>query len=267
MNPLLRKLLVEPALRDVSLDGSSSTVQHREILRRKPLLRSLFEDFYRQCHGLDERFFGDTPGRRVEIGAGSSLMNRLYPEVLLSDVKVLPFVDLVASATTLPFRDGSLRAIYAINAFHHLPDVRIFLQEALRVLHPMGGVVLIEPFHGPLARWFFKRMHETESFDPEAESWAYEESVGPMSNANQALSYVVFVRDRKRYDELFPELDVVYRKPHTQARYVCSGGVNFRCLTPGPLGVLAHLTEKILSPANSFLALQHTVVLRKRAAA
>lgn len=264
MSSLIRKLLREPALRQVELDSPSSTVLQREILLRKPLLAELFNDFYRQCRELDERYFRDTPGRRVELGAGSSLMNRAYPDVVLSDVKPLPFVDLVASGLELPFRSTSLRALYAINVFHHLPDVRLFFEEALRVLHPGGGVVLIEPFYSGVASWLYKRLHATEFFDRSVEEWAYQEAIGPMSKANQALSYIVFVRDRSLYERLFPELEIVYQKPHTQARYFCSGGVNYRCLLPAPLTGLAGILESLLTPFNAFLALQHTVVLRKK---
>lgn len=263
MNTSITRWLGEPALRGLSLDDSTSAQVHREILSSKPLLRSLFLDFYRQCRDLDEQHFGDGPGRRLELGAGSSFMNQIYPDVVSSDIKCLPFLNMATSGLALPFRDDSLRAIYAINVFHHLPDVNIFFREALRALRPGGGVVLIEPFHGPVASWLFKRLHATETFDASMEDWAYD-TTGPMSDANQAMAYIVFHRDRQLFEERFPGLEILVSKPHTHARYVLSGGVNFRALVPTPLSWVAHGLEKILAPANRLIALQQTIVLRKR---
>jgi len=60
----------------------------REVLRSKPALRELFERFYRECRQMDERYFGDTPGRRLEIGSGSSFFKEVFPDVVTSDIKL-----------------------------------------------------------------------------------------------------------------------------------------------------------------------------------
>jgi SAM-dependent methyltransferase len=260
----LRQWLTEPMVRHLDPDATDFTVTHREVLRRKPMLRWLFESFYRECREMDRRYFGDCPGLRLEIGSGSSFFQEVYHDVVTSDIKPVPFLQLAANAEALPLTDGSLRALYAINVFHHLPHPRLFFRELLRVLHPGGGAVLIEPYYGPVARFLFRRLHASEGFDPMVFGWERPQAGGPMSGANQALSYVVFVRDRMIFNEKFPELEVVVDRPHTHLLYFLSGGVNFRQLAPTKLTAAIAWTERCMKFLNPILAVQHTIVLRRR---
>ncbi len=259
--------LREPEVRRAGhVDSLEFTLAHRAVLLRKKWIRELFEGFYHDCRTMDRQYFADCPGKRLEIGSGSSLIKELYPDVITSDLKPLPFVDRTVDATAMPFADSELRAIYAINTFHHLPDPEAFFREALRVLRTTGGMVLIEPFHGPAARWLFSHMPDAaESFDPEAPGWINHRQTGPMENANSALSYVVFHRDLKLFQQRFPKLELVLDRPHTHLRYLLSGGVTFRQLAPDWARPLAGFAERILAPLNPWLALQHTIVLRKTA--
>lgn len=263
MNRRLRDWLTEPLVADLDPDSAEITSVHREVLRRKALLRRLFERFYRDCRALDEAYFGAARGARLEIGSGSSFFKDVFPDTITSDVKTLPFVDLVASAQALPFKSSSLRALYAINVFHHLPDPRALFEELTRVVRPGGGAILIEPYHGPAARFVFRRLHATEGFDMDAASWR-RAGGGPMSDANQALSYLVFVRDRKIFEREFPELELVFQRPHTHLLYAFSGGVNFRQLLPDWSGAALAAFERWLAPLDRILALQQTLVVRRK---
>src|SRR5207244_1125749 len=99
--------------------------------------------FYRRTRALDLKYFGTAGGRRLEIGSGSSIVKTFYKDVITSDIKPLPWVDLALTAEGIPFGDGSLRAIYGTNVFHHLPHPRKFFAESIRVLEPGGGVILV----------------------------------------------------------------------------------------------------------------------------
>jgi hypothetical protein len=87
-----------------------------------------------------------------------------------------------------------------------------------------------------------------------------------MSNANQALSYVVFCRDRRQFETEFPGLEIVVDRPHTPLLYLVSGGVNFRQLLPSFCTGLVVGLEWLLTPLHGLLGIQQTVVLRKRKA-
>lgn len=258
----LRDALREPLVGALDVDSPDFSLAHRRVLMSKPMLRELFESFYRDCRALDEKYFAETSGARVEIGSGSSFIADVFPDVITSDIKVLPSVKLVLNAEAMPFPDESLRCIYAINVFHHLPDPRAFFREMLRTLQPGGGIILIEPYYGPAARFLFTRLFVSEGFDQHAQSWETPDA-GPFSQANQALSYVVFKRDRSTFEREFPELKLVTDLPHTHLSYLISGGVNFRQLAPDWISPALRYLENALSPLNPVLALQHTIVLRK----
>jgi SAM-dependent methyltransferase len=260
----IRDLLTEPSVRGLDVDGPEYSIVHREALRRKAILRQLEEKTYRECRSMDLRYFKDCPGKRLEIGAGSSFIKELYPDVMTSDIKQLPFVDIVSRAEQLPFRDDSLRAIYAIAMFHHLPEPRTFFTEALRVLRSGGGIVLIEPYYGLFARWFFRRLFEFEGYYPNAQTWETSGQTGPFSNPNVALSYVVFKRDQAQFEKEFPELALLLDRPHTHLWRLVSGGLNFRQLVPDKFTQLVRLAEWMLTPFNRWIALRHTIVLRKQ---
>lgn len=260
---MLTRLLAQPGLDAVAIDGEERMRAHQRVLARKPMLRDVFRDLHREMRELEERWFGDTPGGRVEIGAGVAPMRDTFPDVLATDVVAASWVDRVLDAQAMDFADGSLRCVYGQNTFHHLPEPRRFFAELQRAVHPGGGAVLIEPFHGPLASLMYPRLFASEGYDKAAPAWETPMD-GPMSGANQALSYLVFERDRDAFAREFPKLRIVEARPLTSAlRYLLSGGLNFRQLVPGWAAGALRGVEGALSPLARFWALHHVIVLRR----
>jgi SAM-dependent methyltransferase len=160
-------------------------------------------------------------------------------------------------------RGHSVRVIYAQNAFHHFPEPERFFEELERVLSPGGGAVLLDPYYGPAATFLFKRLFRSEGFDKTFPAWETP-ATGPMSGANQALSYLIFVRDRGRFEARFPSLRIVLDEPvGNYLRYLASGGLNFRQLLPDGATPALRFVERILSPLRPVLALHHVIVLKK----
>ena len=124
----------------------------------------------------------------------------------------------------------SLRALFLTHVFHHIPDVERFLREAERVLVPGGVIAMIEVPHTPLARFFFRHFHP-EPYDDRAATWAFDQS-DAMLDSNQALSWIVFFRDRERFERLFPGLGVDPPGFLPWLGYLVSGGVTRRNLVP-----------------------------------
>lgn len=262
----LRSWLSEPRIRSVDVDSQALIDAQRGILAGKPMLRGVFQEFYDTCIALDRRYFSGQ-GWRIEIGAGASLFKYYHPEVISTDIKASPHLDEVVDALSMPYPAESVRAIFAINCFHHLPSPDRFFQELERVLVPGGGCVLIDPYFGPLARWVYPRLFATETFDMGQVDWqpAAGDPMGAMKGANQALSYVVLVRDRAIFRDRHPDLELVGMSPlPNYPRYLLSGGLNFRQLLPGAtIGVLK-VAERAMRPLARAFALHQVIVIRKR---
>lgn len=81
----------------------------------------------------------------------------------------------------------------------------------------------------------------------------------------QALSYIVFVRGRARFDALFPALEIVHMD--VLANYLCyllSGRLNFKQLFPSVMILAVRWLEIMLSPWSNVLALHQVKVIRRR---
>lgn len=259
----LRQLLMDPAVATVEVDSADRIRAHRELLLKKRMIREVFFELYALLDSMEKKYFGNDPGKRIEIGSGSSLLKDALPDVELTDIVDYPGLDRVVDAMSMPYADNSLKTVFGIHCFHHLPDPYRFLAEVARVCRPGGGTVLIDPYHGPLASAVFKRLFKNEYFDKGGP--AVVDNHGPMSDANQALSYIVFERDRKIFEERLPQLEIATAEPiDNYVRYLVSGGVNFRQLLPDAAISSLRFLERVLSPLNKQLALHHVIVIRKK---
>jgi SAM-dependent methyltransferase len=261
---VLQRLLCLPELRNVNIDGSNRLTVHASILARKPMLARVFEECHEVMLDIDRCRFGNTPGLRVELGAGVAPIKLTRADVLATDVIPSPSLDGVLDAEHLDLPDASVRTLFGQNCFHHFRNPHQFLLEAERVVVPGGGVVLIEPYFGPVACLVYKRLFASERFDKAMLGWQTN-ATGPMWGANQALSYVVFKRDRSVFVREFPRLELVEMFPLTNyLRYLLSGGLNFRQLVPTSSERSIRTVETLLRPARRLLALHHVIVLRRR---
>lgn len=255
--------LREPQLDGLDVDSEERIELHAQALNRKRMLRTVFQEFHKQFKRLEGHFFSGE-GVEVEIGAGVAPIRDSFPEVLATDVVKSQNLDRVINAESMDFNDGEVHAIYGQNCFHHFPHPERFFKELERVLAPGGGAVLLEPYHGPFASFLYKRLFKTEGFDKNYDSWEVPVS-GPMNGANQALSYIVFVRDRDIFERKFPSLQIVHQElAGNYLKYLISGGLNFKQLLPDSFTGFIGLVEKILSPFNRWISLHHVVVIKRR---
>ena len=260
----LRTWLQEPRLIGVDPDSERMLEIHSKVLYEKPMMRDVFSEFYDACIQLDEKYFSDSKAKRVEIGAGVSFFKKKYPEIISTDIKKAENLDMVVDAQNMPFEQNSVRAIYGINCFHHFPNPDLFFNELDRVLVKGCGCILIDPYYGTIAKRFYKKIFDTETFDMTQKEWV-NESLGFMNGANQALSYIVFIRDKKKFEERYLNLEIIVQKPlNNYMRYVLSGGLNFRQILPSFFSPVIKFFEFIFMPFNSVFALHHIIVIRKK---
>jgi SAM-dependent methyltransferase len=242
------------------LDAPATTIAHGQIIRSKPFLRRLYVDFYRRLAGW---LPPQNDGRCVvELGSGGGFIKDIIPDARTSDVLDLPDVDMSFPGQTMPFEDGAVDAFVMLDVLHHLPAPAEFFEEASRCLRPGGRIVMIEPANTVFARFIYQRFHH-EGFDPSG-PWALS-GQGPLSAANGAMPWIIFVRDRERFDREFPELSVIHMTPHTPWRYLLSGGVSMRQLVPSWSYSLLGGLEWLASPLRRWIGMFYTIVVEKGA--
>jgi SAM-dependent methyltransferase len=229
------------------------TIGRREIIQKKPLMRAVYERWYREV------MKGFLEGVVVELGSGAGFLKELYPNVITTDVLDLPFVDKVCDGMSLPFADASVDRFVMIDVFHHVADSGAFLREMSRCLKVGGTIVMIEPSRTLWARFVWTFLHH-EPYDPKA-GWTMRGD-SPLTCANSALPWIVFVRDRKIFNKKFPELSLDVIRTHTPFAYLASGGFTLPQLVPSFLSPLVFALDRLFSGQGLVM----TVVVSRRAA-
>jgi SAM-dependent methyltransferase len=216
--------------------------------------------------GLCDRLFC-VDGLEVELGTGAGFFKTIRPNLVTSDIRKGEHIDMELDAQAMGLADNSVRSIYAINVFHHIPDPCLFFSELTRVLSPGGGCILIEPHDGFASSLLHRYLHSDEHFSPDAPGWRTAEIAGPLSGANQAMAHIVFERDLTQFDALYGDkLEIVHRGYELNAlRYLLSGGLNFRQILPSFMARPLSWVERFLSPLARYWSLHQVIVIQKRA--
>ena len=208
------------------LDSPERTLHHGEIILQKKFLRKLYEQWYAEFLCEIPRLPNDT---YIELGSGGGFLKELDPKMICSDILDLPSNDLTFSALDMPFSTSSVGGIFMVDTMHHIPDMEKFLEEVSRVLVKNGKMIMIEPANSWWGRLIYKNFHH-EPFEPKG-GWTIPES-GPLSGANGALPWIVFERDKLKFQEKFPNLKIETIQYRNPLLYLVSGGVSYRQLLP-----------------------------------
>lgn len=258
----MTSLLTHPAIRDLPIGDRAWFEAQRAMIKSKPLVKRCYDLWYTLLASDAASAPAESQGCiAVELGSGSSYIKEFVPEAITSDVA--PGVaDMVIDGRSLPFPDCSVKAIFLTHVFHHIPDVEQFMAEARRVLAPGGVVSMIECAHTPLGRFFFSKIHP-EPYDPTAASWSFAQG-SSMLDSNQALSWIVFQRDRARFEALFPDFEVGEFTYLPWLGYLLSGGVNLRSLVPRALTPLVAALDRLVKPLDRIGAIHWRLCIRKK---
>ena len=230
--------------------------RHREIWQRKPLLRQLYRDWYRDIAAWL------VPGRTVEVGGGTGNLKEYASGVCCTDVVSLPWLDAVADAQRLPFQTGSLANLVLFDALHHIENVTLFFDEALRTLKGGGRIIILDPYIS-WASWPVYRYLHPEPLDlsqdplllttPQTDRQPFD--------SNQAIATILFEKELARFHARYPSLAVRNVKRHSFFAYPLSGGFEHPSMIPAcVVGPTLKLERKLrwLAP---FLAFRLLVVL------
>ncbi len=252
---IFKELLICPLTRGEDIDSPHCTELRRTVIQKKPFLRQLYEEWYESI--ADSLPPGKEPV--LELGSGGGFLSDFIPGLMTSEIFCCKNVRAVLDGCRLPFAGKSLRAIVMTDVFHHLSEPEQFFAEAAFCMRPSGVIVMIEPWLTTWSCFVYSRFHH-EPFLPESREWSFSKK-GPLSGANGALPWIVFERDRSKFERDFPGWRIASVRLIMPFRYLLSGGVSLRSLMPGWTFPLWRDIEKLLQPWMRHLAMFALIVL------
>jgi SAM-dependent methyltransferase len=253
----LKSWVSHPLTRGLDLDDPRTTRLRRRIIQEKPALKQIYQEWYQSVVNSLPR--GEDPV--LEVGSGGGFFRSYLPDLITSEIFQTEDVQVVLDATRLPFGDGSLRAIVLIDVLHHIAQPRQFIAQAAQCVRKNGTLVMIEPWVSTWSSLIYRRFHH-EPFRPESEEWEFPPA-GPLSGANGALPWIMFLRDRDRFEREFPCWEIKGIRPILPFRYLASGGVSLRNLLPAAAFDLLRRLEHCLQPWIDSWAMFAEIVLVK----
>jgi SAM-dependent methyltransferase len=229
--------------------------------RARPLLRRLYGEWFELIAERLARVEGDS----IELGCGFAPLKERLPDLVATDVEETPWSERVVDAHALPYGDGSLANVVAVDVVHHLADPPRFLDEVRRTLRPGGRLVAVEPYTSTLSTLAYRRFHH-ERTDPAADPFTPDAKLaaGAMEG-NQALPALLFFKHAAELRARWPELELVERLRFAFLLYPLSGGFSRRPLVPDALYRPLRALETVLAPAAPLAAFRCLVVLERQA--
>lgn len=233
--------------------------QHKIIWEQKPILRALYTEWY------EEIVAQLAPGKSLELGGGSGNLKEFAPNVVSTDIVPLPWLDAVVDAQDLPFAEQSFDNIVLFDVLHHIENVSLFFNEALRVLRPGGRLAMMEPYVS-FASWpTYHFLHpEPVNFNQNPLDWVEPSPDRQPFDANQSFATILFERQYSLFQKQYPQFIKRYHRRMSFFAYPLSGGFNQPSLLPMNLLKPVLTLEKALSFMSRFLAFRILVVLEKK---
>ncbi len=254
----LRSYFVHPLARGLNIDASVTTSIRRRIIREKHFLRRIYQEWYLSILNSLPK---DRVGPILELGSGGGFLKDYLPGLVTSEILQIREVDIILNGQCLPFKKGSLQGIVMVDVFHHFPCAKAFITDAALCVKPGGFIIMIEPWVTRWSRLIYKFLHQ-EPFNPGSENWEFPKG-GPLSQANSALAWLVFERDRATFEKKFSEWKIKDIRLHTPFCYLLSGGVAMRTLIPGYFFNLWRRLENALQPWMRSWAMFATITLER----
>ena len=256
----IESLLAHPLTQGMDIDSPEMTIRRSRIIQEKAFLKC----FYQKCYlSIAESLPNSINGPVLEIGSGAGFLKECISGLLTSEILHIPGVDVICDGQKLPFRSASLRGIVMLDVLHHIPSAKRFLSTAAHCVKPGGAIVMIEPWNTRWSQFVYKHLHH-EPFDQKASEWNLPSS-GPLSQANSALPWIIFERDRDVFEQEFPVWQLKKISLHSPLSYLLSGGISYRVSLPAILFETFNKFENLLNPWIGFWAMFATIVLIRRA--
>jgi len=245
-------------MKGLDIDDPQTTLLRKRIIKEKTFLKQIYQEWYSSISHTLHRADGPV----LELGSGAGFLEEYIPDLITSEIFFCPTVKIVLDGCFLPFADQSLGSVVMVDVLHHISRSRCFFAEAARCVRVGGQIIMTEPWVTSWSKFIYSKIHH-EPFLPEAKEWEFSRK-GPLSGANSALPWIIFQRDRKKFETEFPEWRIKEIKLHTPFCYLLSGGVSFRSFVPGCLFGMFRRIENIIRPwMHSWAMFAQVVLVRK----
>ena len=232
-----------------------------EYWNRKPLLKTLYGDFYR----LIAKNLSNLPGSKiVELGSGLGNIKEFIPECVRTDLFPNPWIDQVENAYKLSFADESVSDLILTDVFHHLKYPGTALQEFHRVLRKGGRVIMLEPSISVLGLLIYGAFHtepvaltqKIEWLSPKG--WSAEDIDYYAAQGNATR---VFLGNRFRSE--LRHWNQIKTTRLSALAYAASGGFSGPQLYPKSVLMLIKGMEKVLDLFPLLFATRLLIILEK----
>ncbi len=235
--------------------------KNQEYWNRKPLLRTLYGDFYR----LISNHLSGLPGAKVvELGSGLGNIHDVIPDCIRTDLFPNPWIDQIENAYKLSFADESVSDLILTDVFHHLKYPGTALNELHRVLRKGGRVIMLEPCLSALGLFVYGISHDEPIAVSKKIEWFAPDSWSPDNidfYAAQGNATRIFVTNK--YRSKLKDWQKVETIRLSAIAYAASGGYSKPQLYPTALLPLIKRLEKILNLFPTLFATRLLVILEK----
>ncbi len=238
-----------------NIDSRQQIKKDKDAIENKHFLHHIYADFYKLISPKNI-----PNGPIIELGSGGGFIKKIIPNTITSDIINGPCIDKVFFAEKIPYRNNSVSAFLMVDVLHHIKKPEKALREIERCLTVGGKIIMIEPYNSLWGSFVYKYLHH-EHFNPEAD-WSIA-GKGRMSDSNTALPWIIFVRDRKKFEEKFPRLKILLIKPFMSFSYLFSGGLSKYQFLPTFTYPLIKVLERAVSPLNHLLGMFALIELKK----
>jgi SAM-dependent methyltransferase len=238
-----------------------SIEKNQEYWNRKPLLHTLYRDFYRS---IAKNLSNLAESKIVELGSGLGNIHEVIPDCLRTDLFPNPWIDQVENAYRLSFSNGSVSDLILTDVFHHLKYPGTALKEFSRVLRKGGRVIMLEPCISALGLLVYGVLHEEPIAINKRIEWEAPQSWSPEQidyYAAQGNASRVFVGNHFRRQLTGWQKIRVQRL--SAIAYAASGGFSKPQLYPTSALPLIRKLERLLDRFPTLFATRLLVVLEK----
>ena len=236
--------------------------ENREAWKKKPVLREVYANFYRQIAANLAMTAGDF--KNLELGSGMGNVKQFIPDCITSDIFTNSWLDRMENAYSLSFADGSLANLILFDVWHHLEYPANALAEASRVLKPGGRLLVMDPAMSAAGRFVYGLFHH------EPLGFANRFQARPVAIGNPAeLPYFAAQSSAHRLlvhreePELLVDWSLVKVLKITSFAYLASGGFRGRQLYSDNLLPMIRAVDRLLGIFPSLFAARLLIVLEK----